>query len=188
MLHGRAVGADGESAGDLVFNTAMSGYHEILTDPSYAGQAVVMTYPLIGNYGVAEMDAESDGAWAEAFIVKEMSSIHSNHRADSSLPNWLAQNGVVAIEGVDTRLLTKLIRTEGSLRCVVSTTDHDAESLVAKARAAQATDGRDLASHVSCKTPYRWKEAYHESYPAWIPDHAGPRIPIVAYDLSLIHI
>ena len=185
VLHGRAVGADGEKGGDLVFNTAMSGYHEILTDPSYAGQAVVMTYPLIGNYGVAEMDAESGGAWAEAFIVKEMSSIHSNQRADSSLPDWLARNGIVGISGVDTRFITKMVRTEGSLRCVVSTTDHDPESLVAKARAALATDGRDLASQVSCKEPYGWKEAYDESYPSWIPEATGRRIPIVAYDFGI---
>ena len=115
VLTGTSVGADGESSGDLVFHTAMSGYHEILTDPSYSGQAVVMTYPLIGNYGVADEDAESAGAWPEAFVVKEMSSLYSNHRADSSLPEWLERNGIVAIEGVDTRRLTKLIRT--AARC-----------------------------------------------------------------------
>jgi len=185
ILRGHAVGATGEGGGDLVFNTAMSGYHEVLTDPSYAGQVVVMTYPLIGNYGVAEMDAESAAAWPEAFVVKEMSSIASNHRADGSLPEWLAKNGVVAIEGIDTRRLTKLIRTEGSLRCVVSTTEHDPDILVAKAKEAPSTDGRDLASHVSCKEPYGWKESYDESYPAWIPTELGRRIPIVAYDFGI---
>src|SRR5262249_11666940 len=97
VMHGFAVGADGERAGDLVFNTAMTGYHEILTDPSYAGQTVVMTYPLIGNYGVAEEDAESAGAWPEAFVIKEMASLASNHRAQLSLSDWLVRHGVVAI-------------------------------------------------------------------------------------------
>ena len=184
VLHGISAGADGESSGDLVFHTAMSGYHEILTDPSYAGQAVVMTYPLIGNYGVAEEDAESSGAWPEAFIVKEMSQVPSNHRADSTLPEWLERNGIVTIAGVDTRRLTKLIRTAGSLRCTISTVDHDPDSLIAKARAAQSTDGRDLASHVSCKEAYDWNEAYHESYPNEIAPASGSRKRVVAYDLG----
>ena len=89
MSFARAIGAPGEKTGDLVFNTAMSGYHEILTDPSYTGQAVLMTYPLIGNYGVAEEDAESGRAWAEAFVIREVSSIPSSHRSDISLPDWL---------------------------------------------------------------------------------------------------
>ena len=185
VLHGKSVGAQGERTGDLVFNTAMSGYHEILTDPSYSGQVVLMTYPLIGNYGVAEEDAESNSAWPEAFVVKEMSSIYSNFRANSSLPEWLAANGVVAIEGVDTRRLTKQVREAGSLRCIVSTTDHDDDSLVAKARAAQSTDGRDLASHVTCKEPYQWKEGYHESYPDRIEEIQEPRTRIVAYDFGI---
>jgi carbamoyl-phosphate synthase small subunit len=186
VLHGRSVGAPGERAGDLVFNTAMTGYHEILTDPSYAGQTVVMTYPLIGNYGVAEEDAESAGAWPEAFVMKEMSSRPSNQRAQGSLTDWLVQHGVVAIEGVDTRRLTKLIRTEGSLRCVVSTADHEPASLVQKARAAQATDGRDLASSVSCRTPYEWSENYHASYPSWVPPAKDKqRKRIVAFDYGI---
>ena len=185
VLHGRSVGAAGERAGDLVFITAMTGYHEILTDPSYAGQTVVMTYPLIGNYGVAEEDAESAGAWPEAFVMKEMASLPSNHRSNGSLGDWLAKRGVVAIEGVDTRRLTKVIRTDGSLRCVVSTVDHDPQSLVKKARAALATDGRDLASVVSCREPYRWSDAYDASYPAWL-EGAPPRARrIVAYDYGI---
>ena len=164
----------------------MTGYHEILTDPSYAGQVVVMTYPLIGNYGVAEEDAESAGAWPEAFVVKEMSSLPSNQRASSSLTDWLVKHQVVAIEGVDTRRLTKLIRTAGSLRCVVSTLDHEPDSLVKKARAAQATDGRDLASAVSCRAPYDWSEAYQSSYPSWVPGANGSqRRRIVAFDYGI---
>jgi carbamoyl-phosphate synthase small subunit len=187
VLHGRAVGANGERSGDIVFNTAMSGYHEILTDPSYAGQVVLMTYPLIGNYGVANEDAESRSAWPEAFIVREMASRHSNHRADASLPDWLSANGVVAIDGVDTRRLTKAVREGGSLRCIVSTLDHDPASLVEKASAAQATDGRDLASVVSCKEPYSWTQGYDESYPTELEADDKTPLPIVAYDLGIKH-
>ena len=194
-LHGFSIGADGEKAGDLVFNTAMTGYHEILTDPSYAGQTVLMTYPLIGNYGVAEEDAESDRAWAEAFIIKELSSIPSNHRSDCSLDDWLKKQGVVAIEGVDTRKLTKIIREAGSLRCVVSTVDLDEASLVAKAQAATSTDGQDLTQLVTCKEAYPWDEAYPESYPTETPAVSSPRLKVVAVDFgtkrnilrSLIH-
>ncbi|MBI1383196.1 MAG: glutamine-hydrolyzing carbamoyl-phosphate synthase small subunit [Planctomycetaceae bacterium] len=186
VLQGRSVGAEGERTGDLVFNTAMSGYPEILTDPSYCGQVVVMTYPLIGNYGMCDADAESDRAWPEAFVMREMSSIASSHRADASLPAWLESRGVVAIDGIDTRQLTKHIREHGSLRCVVSTTDGDANSLVAKARAAASTDGRDLASLVSTKTPYVWNEGYQESFPAIVPGLLRERrVRLVAYDLGI---
>ena len=185
VLKGKAVGADGESSGDLVFNTAMSGYQEILTDPSYAGQAVVMTYPEIGNYGVVDEDDESHRAWPEAFVMREMSRRVSNHRATRSLPEMLIEQGVVAISEVDTRRLTKVIRTEGSLRCIVSTTDSDPESLVAKARAAQATDGRDLASEVSCSEPYEWNEGYDESYPHLVNAGSGTRLKCVAYDFGV---
>ena len=184
FLEGRAIGADGESGGDLVFNTAMTGYHEILTDPSYAGQVVLMTYPLIGNYGIAAEDAESDKAWAEAFVIKELSAIASNYRATSTLEDWLRDNGVVAIEGVDTRLLTRAVREEGCLRCVVSTTDSDRDSLVAKARATASTDGQDLAKVVSCTAPYQWKEAYPDTYPHEIEGATGDRIRVVAYDFG----
>ncbi len=184
VFSGKSAGAEGEKTGDVVFNTAMTGYHEILTDPSYAGQVVMMTYPLIGNYGVAEEDAESPKAWAEALVVREMSTISSNQRATSTMPEWLKENGVVTIEGVDTRELTKLTRTEGSLRCVISTIDSDPASLVAKARAAASTDGRDLASEVSCREPYTWEESYHDSYPDEVPTATGKRYRVVAYDFG----
>lgn len=185
VLRGRAAGASGERSGDLVFNTAMTGYQEILTDPSYAGQVVVMTYPLIGNYGVADEDDESARAWAESFVIKEMAARASNHRATRSLPEWLRDEGVVAIEGVDTRRLTRVVRDQGSLRCVISTEDDDPESLVEKARAAQATDGRDLASEVSCKEPYTWADLYDESYPTWLEREQGSRYRCVAYDFGI---
>ena len=184
VMEGRAVGSQGEATGDLVFNTAMTGYHEILTDPSYAGQVVMMTYPLIGNYGVAEEDAESERAWAEAFVMKEMSHIESNFRSNEHLSSWLDRNNVVAIDGIDTRKLTKMVRVEGSMRCVVSTTESDPKVLVEKAKGAESTDGRDLASVVSCKESYTWNEGYHDSYPDFIPPVEGDRIKVVAYDFG----
>jgi carbamoyl-phosphate synthase small subunit len=185
VLEGGSVGADGEAGGDLVFNTAMTGYHEILTDPSYAGQVVIMTYPLIGNYGIAEEDAESGRAWAEAFVMREMSALASSHRSNIELPAWLRKHGVVAIDGVDTRKLTRIVRTGGSQRCVVSTIDSDPASLVAKARATPSTDGRDLTVGVTCKDPYRWAGEYDVSYPDWIPAATGDRpVRCVAYDFG----
>jgi carbamoyl-phosphate synthase small subunit len=185
VLEGTSVGAPGEAGGDLVFNTAMSGYHEILTDPSYAGQTVIMTYPLIGNYGVAEEDAESGRAWAEAFVMREMSRISSNHRSGGTLTDWLVEQGVVAIEGVDTRRLTRLVRTAGSMRCVVSTTDGNEKSLVAKARNTPSTDGRDLTTGVTCKEPYAWSQEYDASYPQWVAKpNGGKRLRVVAYDFG----
>jgi carbamoyl-phosphate synthase small subunit len=184
VLAGRSVGAQGERGGDLVFNTAMTGYHEILTDPSYYGQVVVMTYPLIGNYGVAAEDDESEKAWAEAFVMKEMSSRPSNARATSSLPDWLIAKGVVAIDGVDTRQLTKIVRDQGCLRCIVSTTDSDKNSLIAKAKASLSTDNRDLASLVSCKKPFEWNADYDSSYPALAQATPGKRMRCVAFDFG----
>jgi carbamoyl-phosphate synthase small subunit len=185
VLEGASVGAPGEAGGELVFNTAMSGYHEILTDPSYAGQTVIMTYPLIGNYGIAEEDAESGRAWAEAFVMREMSRISSSHRATSTLTDWLIRQKVVAIEGVDTRKLTRLVRTTGSMRCIVSTTDGNAKSLVAKAKNTASTDGRDLTKDVTCSEPYAWSQEYDPSYPDWIAKaDGGKRIRVVAYDFG----
>ena len=184
VLEGQSVGAEGERFGDLVFNTAMSGYHEILTDPSYSGQVVLMTYPLIGNYGVAEEDAESGRAWAEGFIVKEMCAKPSNYRADLALPAWLKREGVVAIAGVDTRRIVRLVREAGSLRSVISTTDSDPTSLIAKAKSAPVTDGRNLAQAVSCQTPYEWSSGYYATYPFLTPANAGSRLRCVAYDFG----
>ncbi|WP_419190678.1 glutamine-hydrolyzing carbamoyl-phosphate synthase small subunit [Saltatorellus ferox] len=184
VVQGRSIGADGEASGDLVFNTAMTGYQEILTDPSYAGQGVVLTYPLIGNYGIADEDMESGRAWAEALVIKELSSISSNHRATETLDAWLRRRGVVAIEGVDTRRITKAIREEGSLRFVISTTDSDPASLVAKAKAAVSTDGRDLASEVTCAESYSWTSQFESSFPSTTERWQGERLKCVAYDFG----
>jgi carbamoyl-phosphate synthase small subunit len=184
VMGGRSVGARGERSGDLVFNTAMSGYQEILTDPSYAGQVVVMTYTQIGNYGVAFEDDESARCWPEAFVIREMSAIASSHRANQRLDEWLAARGIVAIEGVDTRKLTKLVREAGTLKCVVSTVDSDPRSLIAKARAALATDGRDLTREVTCAAPYTWTSGFDASYPRALEGDGGRRLKVVAYDFG----
>ena len=184
VVEGRSVGASGEASGDLVFNTAMTGYQEILTDPSYAGQGVVMTYPLIGNYGIADEDMESSRCWAEAFVMKELSTVASNHRSTETLEHWLERQGVVAIDGVDTRRVTKAIREHGSLRFVLSTTDSDAESLVAKAKAATSTDGQDLASKVTCAEQTTWDATYDSSFPDEVGAWEGERLKVVAYDFG----
>ena len=183
-VKGRSIGAEGEASGDLVFNTAMTGYQEILTDPSYAGQGVILTYTQIGNYGIADEDMESGRAWAEALVIKELSEIYSNHRASTSLDTWLIERGVVAIDDVDTRRLTKAIREHGSLRFVISTSDSDPDSLVAKAKAATSTDGRDLASTVTCDAPYEWTAQFDASFPETEAAWKGERLKCVAYDFG----
>ena len=162
--HGRSVGASGERAFELVFNTAMSGYQEILTDPSYAGQGVVMTYPQIGNYGVCLEDDESDRCWADALIMRELSPLASNFRADLTLGAYLQQRDVLGIEGIDTRDLTLKLRDQGALRAVLSTEFFDVEQLAAQAREHASLEGRDLASVVTCKEQYQWTQSL-EGFP-----------------------
>ncbi|MCD4699166.1 MAG: carbamoyl phosphate synthase small subunit, partial [Phycisphaerae bacterium] len=126
VFTGNAFGAPGEHAGEVVFNTSMTGYQEVLTDPSYRGQIVAMTYPLIGNYGVNAADAESRSLWLEGFVVKELSRITSNFRSETDLDTYLRDHGVLGIEGIDTRELTRRLRTAGAMRGVISTEDLDA--------------------------------------------------------------
>ena len=130
VFAGRAFGARGEVDGEVVFNTSMTGYQEILTDPSYHGQIVAMTYPMIGNYGVNAEDAESARPWVRAFVVRELSRLASNHRSSGTLDAYLAQHGVLGIEGVDTRALVRLTRERGALKGILSTTDLDDARLV----------------------------------------------------------
>lgn len=156
VFTGKTFGAPGERAGEAVFNTSMTGYQEVLTDPSYRGQIVAMTYPLIGNYGVNAADAESRGLWLEGFVVKELSRITSNFRSETDLDNYLRSHGVLGIEGIDTRELTKRLRTAGAMRAVISTEDLDADSLIAKANASPSLEGRNLVETVTCEKPYRW--------------------------------
>ena len=158
VFEGRAVGAEGETTGELVFNTSMTGYQEILTDPSYAGQIVTMTYPLIGNYGVNEDDVESRQPFVSGFVMRECCFEPSNWRSQKSLPEYLKENNVVAIDGVDTRMITKMLRTEGAMKAVISTVDHDHQSLINKAKNARDMVGSDYVKEVSVKEPFRWNE------------------------------
>src|SRR5687767_1992762 len=130
VFRGRSWAAEGESCGEMVFNTSMTGYQEVLTDPSYAGQIVCMTYPLIGNYGVNKEDSESSRPWVEGFVVREASRMHSNWRSDESLPDYLKRWNIVAIDHIDTRALVRHIRDKGAMRACLSTTDAEAESVI----------------------------------------------------------
>jgi len=158
VLEGQALDFEGEACGEVVFNTAMTGYQEILTDPSYKGQMIVMTFPHIGNYGIVAEDAESTHVWTEGFIVKESSRIPSNWRSRQSLQAYLADHRVVAIEGIDTRFLTRHIRDQGSQPGVISHLHFDPGHLVDQARKAIPIRGRDLVGEVTCHHPYQWKD------------------------------
>jgi len=158
FFEGWSFGYPGERTGELVFNTSMTGYQEVLTDPSYKGQIVVMTYPLVGNYGVNEEDVESRGPMVEGFVVRESSSIFSNWRGTMTLSEYLIKHHVMGVEGMDTRALTRHIRLAGAMRAVLSTKDLDRQSLVEKAKASPGLIGRDLVKEVTCSRPYEWQE------------------------------
>lgn len=154
VFSGRAFGAEGEVAAEVVFNTGMSGYQELLTDPSYCGQIVNMTYPLIGNYGVNDEDMESNRIQAAGFIVREICRLPSNYRSQGSLEAWLKKQGIIGIEGIDTRALTRHIREAGSMNGVLTTKDESIETLKSKAQAAPQIAGRDLVKKVTCAQAY----------------------------------
>src|SRR5512136_1377532 len=154
VFEGRSFGRAGEVTGEVVFNTALCGYQEVLTDPSYAGQIVTMTYPHIGNYGVNAEDVESARPQVAGFIVREASTVVSSWRASWKLDRYLDEHGIVGISEIDTRALTRHLRTHGAKRGVVSAIDHDPASLVAKARASRSMVGLDLAREVTCAE--RW--------------------------------
>ncbi|MBI5416226.1 MAG: glutamine-hydrolyzing carbamoyl-phosphate synthase small subunit [Candidatus Omnitrophica bacterium] len=156
VFEGQAISPVGESAGEVVFNTAMTGYQEILTDPSYAGQIVVMTYPLIGNYGVNDEDVESDHIYVKGFVVKEFCRHHSNYRATRSLIDYLKENKILAIEGVDTRALTRHLRVRGAMKGIISTADLDGKSLARKLAALPSMEGSDWVKEVTAKRKYVW--------------------------------
>jgi carbamoyl-phosphate synthase small subunit len=158
VLRGRSFTGEGESAGEVVFNTAMTGYQEILTDPSYKGQIVTMTYPLIGNYGINPEDIESRGVQVEGFIVKEYHPYPSNWRSRGHLADYLKAAGKLGVEGFDTRAITKRLRQVGAMRGLISSVDLDPESLVRRARELPSMEGQDLVPLVTCKRPYWWPE------------------------------
>jgi carbamoyl-phosphate synthase small subunit len=158
VFRGRGFGVEGEKEGEIVFNTSMTGYQEIMTDPSYKGQIVTMTYPLIGNYGINDDDVESSGPKVEGFIAREFSKITSNFRATGDLREYFRRHGIVAIEEVDTRALTRHIREKGAMKGIISTKDPDPESLVRKAKASLGIVGRDLVKEVTCAAPYEFED------------------------------
>ena len=158
VFEGISFGAEGEAVGEVIFNTSMTGYQEVLTDPSYKGQMVVMTYPLIGNYGINPEDVEAKAPAVEGFIVKEASPCPSNWRSTRDLDGYLKEHRVVGIQRVDTRALTRHLRDNGAMEGVISTRDLDPDSLVAKAKASPGLIGRDLVREVACVTPYAWTE------------------------------
>jgi carbamoyl-phosphate synthase small subunit len=156
IFKGESFGATGERFGEVVFNTSMTGYQEILTDPSYKGQIVTMTYPLIGNYGINKEDVESKQPFVEGFVVKEYSKISSNWRSEESLADYLKENNIVGIEGIDTRALTLHIREAGAMKAVLSTEDLDEKKLVKKAKGSRGLVGVDLVKEVTSSKRYVW--------------------------------
>jgi carbamoyl-phosphate synthase small subunit len=186
IFEGKSFGASGEATGEVVFNTAMSGYQEVLTDPSYKGQMVTMTYPQIGNTGINPEDIESRGLFLSGFIVKEYLECYSNWRATMSLDAYLKENGVIGLQGIDTRALTRHLRDHGAQNGIISTVDHDHASLIAKAKAIPSMAGLDLASGVSCDKPYHWTEGVwdlEDGYPQIDP--ATLKYKVVAYDFGM---
>jgi len=167
ILWGRSFTGPGECCGEVVFNTAMTGYQEILTDPSYKGQIVTMTYPLMGNYGINSQDLESQGVHVEGFIVKEYHAYPSNWRSQGNLADYLKSSGKLGVEGLDTRALTKRLREAGAMRGIISTLDLAPASLVRRAQELPSMEGQDLVPLVTCAVPYWWPEV-----PA--PDAAPP--------------
>jgi carbamoyl-phosphate synthase small subunit len=158
IYEGRSFTGAGEAVGEIVFNTSMSGYQEILTDPSYTGQLVTMTYPLIGNYGVNPEDMESARIHPMAFLVKEYNPIPSNFRSTQTLADFLIDHGVIGVHGFDTRALVRHIRTVGAMKCIVSTEDLDPASLVERAKSWSGLVGQDMVKRVTCTEPYGWAD------------------------------
>src|SRR5690349_23813709 len=156
FFKGSSLSAKGESAGEVVFNTSLTGYQEILTDPSYAGQIVTMTCPEIGNYGIAPEDGESRAPQVAGFIIRDESPVASNWRSDSTLRDYLVRNNVVAISDIDTRALTRVLRSAGVMRGVIATGDADPRQLVDTARALAPMEGSDLVIGVTCDAPFDW--------------------------------
>jgi carbamoyl-phosphate synthase small subunit len=186
VFRGEACGAAGEGAGEVVFNTAMSGYQEIMTDPSYRGQIVCMTYPLIGNYGLNAEDVESRRPWVSGLAIKEACPYPSSWRAELTLDRYLAEHGIVGIQSIDTRALTRHLREHGAQEGIISTAEADADRLVERARARPGLAGRDLVREVTVREPHGWTEGPWELGRSYIAPPA-PRHRVVAYDSGIKH-
>ena len=184
LFEGRSFGADGEVSGEVVFNTSLTGYQEILTDPSYKGQMITMTNPHIGNYGVNEEDMESARTFAGGLIVREFSRYSSNWRSTGCLDEFLKARGMIAIDGIDTRALTQHIRDTGEQVGILSTTEHNSRRLVERAAATPGLPGRDLVQEVSCTSSYRWTEGSWQ-WGKGFADHPERRYRVVVYDFGI---
>jgi carbamoyl-phosphate synthase small subunit len=182
---GRSFGAEGESSGEVVFNTSMTGYQEILTDPSYRGQMVAMTYPLIGNYGVNTEDEESAAPQVSGFLVRELSRIPSNFRSQCSLDAYLSENGIIGVEGIDTRALVRRLRVRGTMSGVLSTQDLDDASLVRKARGSPGMLGRDLVREVVPEKSFSWSEGFVSPLASRLLPSVPPCRHVVAVDFGM---
>jgi carbamoyl-phosphate synthase small subunit len=187
VFRGRGDGAPGERFGEVVFNTSLSGYQEILTDPSYAGQIVILTYPHIGNYGTNPLDCESARPYAEGLVVRELSQLASNWRSVEETSAYLASYGVPVICDIDTRALVRHLRNHGAMRGVISTVDQDDANLVAKAKASPSMVGLDLASRVTTAFRYEWSEPSRNIYQAGADTYPPVRFHVVAYDYGIKH-
>ncbi len=200
VFHGKAFGAKATAVGEVCFNTSMTGYQEILTDPSYRGQIVTMTYPQIGNYGVNRVDVESWRPHAAGFIVRELSPVVSNWRADQDLASYLAEYGIPGIQGIDTRALVRRLRVQGAMPGILSTEGLDPSEAIARARAWGSMEGRDYVSEVTHRDAFDWDPQDQQSAAFRLTQGSGtadpfPRdlryplppadIPIVAYDFGI---
>lgn len=184
VFQGTAFTGGGETMGEVVFNTGMTGYQEIITDPSYKGQIVVMTYPLIGNYGINDEDLESEGIHLEGFIVREYQANPSNWRMSRSLSAFLENYGKIGIEGIDTRALTRRLRLFGAMKGIISTESHDTESLMAKVRSYPGLVGRDLVREVTCSKPYIWKDGAAHAYGV-LPKKSAKKLRVTVIDCGV---
>ncbi|KPC54528.1 glutamine-hydrolyzing carbamoyl-phosphate synthase small subunit [Amantichitinum ursilacus] len=185
LFHGTSIGADGETIGEVVFNTAITGYQEILTDPSYCRQIVTLTYPHIGNYGVNAEDAEARGVYAAGLIIRDLPLLHSSFRAEMSLSEYLVKNNTVAIADIDTRKLTRILREKGAQPgCIVSGDNIDAAAAVEKARSFGSMAGQDLAKVVSAKEKFEWTTAEWKLGVGYTVQ-SSPRLRVVAYDYGV---
>ena len=188
VFEGWSFGFLGEKTGEVVFNTSMTGYQEILTDPSYKGQIVIMTYPLIGNYGINQEDIESRDPKVEGFIVKENSPIYSNWRGNNSLSDYLTRHRIMGAEGMDTRAVTKHIRQAGAMKAVLSTDDLDRDRLIEKAKASPGLIGRDLVKEVTCGKSFPWTSGndsqFLNHHPTSSTSHARPKVVALDYGIK----
>jgi carbamoyl-phosphate synthase small subunit len=185
VFEGDHFGAEGEVDAEIVFNTSMSGYQEVITDPSYCGQMVMMTFPLIGNYGINPQDFESDRPHLSGFIIKELSGIASNWRSRGKLEDFLKEFGIIGIQGIDTRALTRRIREKGAQQAVLSTITQDPDELIRKAQNSPGLEGKDLVKKVTCQSPYDWEEGELDIFNPSLKTTVDKKFFVVAYDFGI---